>query len=250
MDIFNFQKYFVPSIINNELDGVIEEEIIPIGQLSTKKVIEIYNADYFARITEAIGENFESLWFVLGDEEFFLLCEKFILQNPSHVKNLSHYGANLPQFLEKEGYKSDYPFIIDLALFEVSFWKLFHLEFNSSKLSIFNYQDIEDTKFSFDFVHLFTSKWDVVSIWRNRESKADDVEIDWDNEIFYLLYRNEEKVNLLKVTEAQYEVLVMLKEGCRLDQALERANIEPEEIEMLFKSLRINFVPISLWDPL
>ena len=73
-----FQKNFVNGVVNGNLSEYLESKIIPVGSLNQKQVLQVYTNDYYARLTEALGESFEAIWAVLGDEEFFKVCHEYI----------------------------------------------------------------------------------------------------------------------------------------------------------------------------
>lgn len=248
MSFHKFQDEFLISVQENKLQADISEEIIPIGHLNPDRVIKIYNSDYFARMTEALGETFESVWFVLGDEDFFKLAKSYIINHPSTVKDLANYGLDMPSFIEEMELLEDWPFLRDLAEFELKFWKMFHSDYPVIEPLTVDPLKLSDTKFCFENIVLFQSSWDVVGIWRKRESVADEVEIDWDKKIFYLIYRHEVSVHLLKLTENQYSLLLSMQKGSELGKALESVEISSEEVQELFSKLKDERIPLLKWD--
>lgn len=250
MSFNRFQNDFVASVQENKLSDSLVDEIIPIGRLSADRVIQIYNSDYLARMTEALGENFESLWLVLGDEGFFDLCRRYIAKNPSKVKDLANYGLEMPAFLEESELLEEWPFLRDLAEFELSFWKMFHSSYPLAEPSPLDPMNLSDTKFSFENVVIHQSDWDVVSIWRNRESVADEIELDWDRRTFHLIYRQETTVHLLELSEKQYSLLTCMQGGENLGEALEKIDISGDEVQDLFSKLKSQNVPLARWNML
>jgi len=242
-----FQNDFLISVQENKPSDKLVDDIVPIGSLSAERVIKIYNSDYFARMTEALGETFESLWFVLGDEDFFDLCEKYIVKHPSRVKDLASYGLEMPDFLEDIGLLDEWPFLKDLAEFELIFWKMFHSDYPLVEPVALDPVRLSDIKFSFENVILYRSNWDVISVWRNRELVADEVEIDWDKKVFHLIFRHEVTVHLLELTEAQYSLLISMQNGADLGRALESVEISSEKVQELFSKLKNERVPLAHW---
>lgn len=250
MQFDSFQNDFLNSVREKKLNVDLSDEIVPIGQLNAERVIKIYNSDYFARMTEALGENFESLWFVLGDEGFFDLCKSYIMKHPSSARDLANYGFEMPAFLQENGFLEEWPFLRDLAEFELSFWKMFHSDYPLVEPSPINPENLSESTFSFENVELFKSQWDVVSIWRNRESVADEVELDWDRKTFYLMYRHDVTVHLMELSEEQHSLLTSMKAGARLGAALELVDITGEEVQDLFSKFKAQNVPLAIWDML
>jgi hypothetical protein len=96
------------------------------GALSAAESVEVYRGGYPARLTEALGETYETCWRVLGDEGFFAAARGFIARFPSRSHNLSDYGAEFPEFLESLPAADDAPYLGDLARFAWAFKELFH----------------------------------------------------------------------------------------------------------------------------
>ncbi|MFX5734457.1 DNA-binding domain-containing protein, partial [Acinetobacter baumannii] len=84
-----------------------------------------YRRGYRARLTEALGETYEAVWRVLGDEEFFSATRSFIAEEPSRSYNLSDYGQRFPDFLSAR-YQQEAGFLGHLAHLEWAFKSCFH----------------------------------------------------------------------------------------------------------------------------
>ena len=95
---------------------------------------------------------------------------------------------------------------------------------------------------------LYHSSWDVVSVWRNRESHSEDIEIDWEKRFFYLLFRKEVSVYMLEVTEKQFDLLRFMQNGDELAKALDTIDIGAGELQELFSMLKAQNVPIVQWN--
>ncbi len=100
--------------------------ITPGGSLLSADSLDVYRHGFIVRLTESLGDIYEAVWWVTGDEEFFRLAKMFILSKPSHAYNLSSYGHEFPEFLRIERPLPDLPFLPDLAQFEWLFKDIFH----------------------------------------------------------------------------------------------------------------------------
>ena len=96
------------------------------GKLTSAEAVDVYRGGYPARLTEALGETYETCWRVLGDEAFFAAARDFIARFPSRTHNLSDYGAEFPEFLESLPVAEDAPYLGDLARYAWTFKELFH----------------------------------------------------------------------------------------------------------------------------
>ncbi|MFI5349448.1 MAG: putative DNA-binding domain-containing protein [Elusimicrobiota bacterium] len=96
------------------------------GSLTAAEAVEVYRRGYPARLTDALGETYETCWRVLGDEAFFDAARAYISRFPSRTHNLSDYGAEFPEFLESLPIAEDAPYLGDLARYAWTFKELFH----------------------------------------------------------------------------------------------------------------------------
>ena len=85
MNLKSFQSLFLNSVSNlDQLD--ICRHIKPGGTLNVEQAMSVYRNDYYARLSEALGEHYESIWFVVGDDEFSRLTRSYIDLYPSSVR--------------------------------------------------------------------------------------------------------------------------------------------------------------------
>jgi hypothetical protein len=96
------------------------------GKLTAAEAVDVYRGGYPARLTEALGETYETCWRVLGDEAFFAAARAFISRFPSRTHNLSDYGAEFPEFLESLPVSRRAPYLGDLARYGWAFKEIFH----------------------------------------------------------------------------------------------------------------------------
>ena len=96
------------------------------GALTAAEAVEVYRGGYPARLTDALGETYETCWRVLGDEAFFAAARAYISRFPSRSHNLSDYGSDFPEFLESLPVAEDAPYLGDLARYAWTFKELFH----------------------------------------------------------------------------------------------------------------------------
>ncbi len=71
-----FQHLFTESSVRAEESSIhplLLKEIVPGGSLSAKAALDVYRTGHIVRLTEALGETFEAVWWVAGDTHFFRL---------------------------------------------------------------------------------------------------------------------------------------------------------------------------------
>ena len=121
----SLQRRFVRSVVSRPDPGLVDA-VTGGGALAAVEAVEVYRRGYPARLTEALGETYETCWRVLGDEAFLAAAHAFIAGSPSRTHNLSDYGAGFPDFLESLPAARDAPYLGELARYAWAFKELFH----------------------------------------------------------------------------------------------------------------------------
>ncbi len=130
MSTFEFQKLFSRAFKTGT--DLNEFDFTPAGSLQPKEALEVYRQGYPARLFEALGETYETLWKVLGDEDFEALCLDYISLHPSSSPNLTDYGEDFSKYLlQKKEIFEESVLLSDLAHFEWEFKECFHSAFES-----------------------------------------------------------------------------------------------------------------------
>src|SRR5688572_29447575 len=84
MNLTALQKAFAKAVyLSKKNPEELLHEIIPGGSLDVKGALGVYQNGYPARLTEQLGETFEAVWWVLGDEDFLTVCRTYIAENGS-----------------------------------------------------------------------------------------------------------------------------------------------------------------------
>lgn len=217
-----FQHDFLKGVITKDISREILDEMIPIGELTSSQVMEVYQNDYRARLQEVIGENYEACWFVLGDEDFLNYSSEYVEKNPSQFTNLLHYGDDFPDFLASKA--RDVEFIKELALFERSFWRLFHKD---DSLLHFNPQEYGEAIFEQpltllnEHYYLFESDVELSQIWQMRKGEGTKSFNEIQNKEYTLLYKNHDKLQIQVLPIGLYQLLQNLEKSKTILEAVE-----------------------------
>ena len=128
-----FQKLMSAAILERDASIMKGLSCEAAGTLELQEAVEVYSAGYPARLFEALGETYETLWKVLGDEDFQSLCMAYIEKYPSQFRNLSDYGYEFSDYV-REYFPEDRvrDLLVDLAKFEWTFKECFHDKFEKS----------------------------------------------------------------------------------------------------------------------
>jgi hypothetical protein len=88
------------------------------GRLDADQRLTIYSSMYFARILEALQQDFPKLREVLGDEELEALCQRYLRKHPSRHPSLRHVGDRFAAFLATTPAGRRAPWLVELARLE------------------------------------------------------------------------------------------------------------------------------------
>lgn len=227
LTLSHFQHLFSQASLRPE-EGQIEpallETIIPGGSLSSDHALDVYRIGHIVRLTEALGDTFEAVWWVAGDDNYFRLAKDYLLTHPSASYNLSDFGKTFPDFLQKTQPFADLPFVADLARFEWTFKEVFHRPPHTS-LSADDFQQHEVSgtmHLTFGAsVQFFHSMYSVYEIWKMRGTEQESLpQEQWNTPQWLLCYKYEQQVYIKHVSEPEYLLLQHLHSGKNIEDAL------------------------------
>lgn len=220
---------FVRSIQRNETS--ISDYIVPGGKLTKEKSIEVYTNDYYARLQDALGENYEAVWTVVGDEDFYALGQSYIKKYPSELRDLTSYGDKFSALLRESELLSDYPFLIDLAEFEREFWNIFHRKRESFEIPWEEYlENFSSLTFSFSCnFKIYRWNYRVYEIFQYRDTGFGDIAINFANPQSIILYKTGANISVQEVSDKNYYLIKCLMEGKCLGDIIENSDIDIDE---------------------
>lgn len=229
LNLKSLQEKMVEAIIDQKISPCLAELIRPGGQLrGEREALEVYQKGYPARLSDALGETYEGVWSVLGDEEFFSLCERFIKENRSESFNLSDYDVRFSSFLERQGSLiEEFPFLPELAFFEWQFHKIFHSPVDETReLSAEELAEVnEDSKFCLvSSLRIFSFAYSTYRIWQQRKNEERELFDFHSPECLCLFKVGEPGIRSLYIRDWQYQIIDCLQKGLSLGEALDQAN--------------------------
>ncbi|MGE0525585.1 MAG: putative DNA-binding domain-containing protein [Bdellovibrionales bacterium] len=238
------QESFFNAIFKS--DSSFLSDINPISDLSTTECLEIYSRGYLARLTEAIGETFEATWWVLGDDDFFLLCSDYIKSAPSNFYDLSDYGNGFPEFLAKQKQSVEIPFLVDLARFEMGFKEIFHKGNISAQATDWTHSTGNGDSFRLKIspsALLMESRFPVYTIWGSRAESVESLtSVDLSQAEHILMYKQKSQVFVRLLESDEFALMSALAQQKPLENALDcliRACPEttPERVQKVFSTV-------------
>ena len=247
MTLKDYQQLFSQAATQGEQsEGVprLLQTLTPGGTLTGSAAIDVYGKGVTIRLTEALGETFEAVWWVCGDEDFFALAKRFIHARPSTTYNLSQYGKEFPEFLDKVFPFPDLPFLGDLARYEWTFKELFHTRQHESVAPEHIQSLAEDPAIQFQFgqaVRLFTSRYAIYDLWKLRGTEHEGKPpVEWDRPQRLVLYKRTQQIFVHELDEQEFQILHSLHAGQMLEAALaliseQEVPIQQDQISLLFQ---------------
>ncbi|MDX6770757.1 MAG: DNA-binding domain-containing protein [Elusimicrobiota bacterium] len=233
------QRRFVAAIV--EGDEAFAAEVTGGGKLTPAGAVGVYRRAYPARLTEALGETFERVWRVLGDEDFFATCAAFVPTRRSASYNLSDYGRDFPEFLESRAELAHAPFLGDLARLEWTFKELFHAADNAGLPAAELARSASSgCRLVFgEATALLALGHRVHAIWRR--DLADDSPLEpevWRGREDLFLHKKDGLVYSRPLTPSEAAALAALRAGRPLDEALAGAEgLDAGTVSSLFHDL-------------
>lgn len=227
-----------------QLNSAVLEGVKPCGKLSVSQAMEVYSKAYQARMTEALGETFEVVWWCLGDEVYFSVAREYILKYPSTHYNLAEYGEKFPDFIAQHRLSQETPFLPDLARFEWQFKEIFHLPEEKSldpKLwqSVAEFQNpkIQLTQ----QMRLLSYNYGIRNIWRSFKNAEDGkafAEIpDWKNPQQFMLFKKDHEVFMRDLGPEEFIFLTRLNQDMGIELAADGLELKAEGVTELFEFL-------------
>ena len=219
------------------------EGLVPCKKLNLEQAIAIYSTGYRVRMTEALGETFEVVWWCLGDELFFNVCREFIKENPSSFYNLSDYGAKFPEFLKTISASLEMPFLKCLAQFEWAFKEIFHApeqkSLESSTIPIATSLVNPKVKFTSQ-MRLLSYPYGIRNVWRCFKNAQDNDHFekpDWKTPQSFLIYKKDHGVFLKDLSVSEFSFLTRLTQGIGIEEAALGLDIAETSVTELFEFL-------------
>ena len=207
------------------------ETIVPGGTLGREQALEVYRRGYFIRLTEQLGETYESVWWLLGDELFFEVCRRFIAATSSRSYNLSDYGESFADFLaalpeEVCGTRlgAERELLPHVARLEWRFKDLFHaaehVHVPAAELAAIG--DLTGVRFELgSAVAMIDAPLAVGEVFARRKDPPDArLELDWRRPQHLLLYKLGGDVFLRELDAPAMAVVRSLAAGAAVEEAL------------------------------
>lgn len=190
--------------------------------------LDIYRNNVQAGFTATLALEFPVVRRLVGVDYFEQLALAFLAGHPSTSGDLHHVGAPFASFLRKQFAGTDYPYLPDVARLEWAYQECLIAE-ESDPLDPRTLRHVpSDAYRSLRFLlrpacRLVHSRFPVLRIWEVNQPEITSVELVdlGTGPDFLLLSRNNRRMNVQRIEEADYRLLVDFAAGKSLEEALE-----------------------------
>jgi hypothetical protein len=222
--------------------GEVPPDYKPAGKLSLDAAFAVYQRGYVARLTEILGDTFEAVWKVLGDELFFAVAAEFIRGAPSQSYNLSDYSEKFIPFLRNHPVSEEFPFLADLANLGWQKKELFNapteVGLSGEALPALLEEEARPARFVTSF-RLVSSEFCLYDLWESLEGNTEPP-TDWDRPQALALYKANSQVFLKAFDLKTFRALENIQYGAKLFDACEE--LDEAELTALFQFFALSSV--------
>lgn len=233
------QELLLKAITSQTYPEEFLRKINPAGKLSPESALKVYLQGYIARLTESLGEKYEAVWAVLGDEKYFEISKEYIHQNPTNIFNINNYGDSFPDFLKVHPIIQDFPFLEDLANFEKYFFEVFH--WSSEESLDLSKVVLSDNDFYINFIRLslMNSNFSIFKIWEDRKDLNEVTRYDWEESEWLILFKRHSKVFIQKFDSLEWELINLLYNGNSFYSSIDKMGDKIDEhfVTNFFKTI-------------
>ena len=231
------QTRFANCLFDANADSVLD--LIEVDGFSASQRLQIYRNNLFTSLTNALQAIYPSIQRLVGEGFFKYLAHSYIRAHPSQSGNLHDFGQELAPFIAQFEPAATVPYLADVARLEWAQHEVFHAA-DHSPLDLQRLSAVPDelqTELRFCFhpaSRLISSPYPVLKIWqacRDEHETVQTISANDESEQI-LVVRQQGKIELHRLTRAEYAFLKALAGGYRLGTAYERATEVNERFDL------------------
>ena len=247
MPLRSFQQGFIQSIRTQNAAPLMA--FSPSCRLTVDDGLSIYAANMSDGLVGILQETFSSVYKLVGDDFFRMMGKSFVESHIPTSSNMNDYGGEFPKFIETYAPASSLPYLSDVARFDWqwndSYFAADDADLDLSLFSALTPEDYQRMGLVFKAsVSFMASDFPVDHIWEFCESNGQSGTLDiHSSNVFLMIWRVSNEVNILRLTKAEYLFMVSLKMGIGLVESIDHAlredpNFLPTEFIQKFLSLK------------
>lgn len=211
-----FQSYLLTA---GQAVGGIERAVVSDAKATAELRLGIYADAYRMRLEEALSHDFEALHGLIGDEEFFKLCRRYIDAHPSQHFSLRYLGLHMSEFLRTTKPYVSQGVLAELAGFEWALIDAFDAQ-DSIAVTVNDMAALAPEVWPglcfqlHDSVHCLSLSWNVQAIWNAlKEEQVPPAPLCSETPQVWLIWRQELTTYFRSMSPQETASLNALREG-------------------------------------
>ena len=228
------------------------DRIAELAPLTRTDRLAVYAEAYYARILEALENDFPTLRQSIGESSFRKLVADFLIRHPSDSPNLGDLGSRLPGFLRSHEFHGLCDYLVEIAELEWAMVEAFYSfstdPFEPSSLSGVPEEAWMGARMKLDpSVRLLRCGFPVDQLWNSRQSEDfESIEESLQPETVHLVvHRPFEQSQVVRLTAPAYDVLARFHAGESLGDVLASLNdqvVPPEVMDWFQKWIQAGII--------
>jgi hypothetical protein len=204
--------------------------------------IAVYRNNVRAAYYRVLRDAFPVVHKLVGDSYFRRLAHDYFLAHPPASRLVARYGDNLPAFIAAYPSCASFPYLSDVARFEILWLQAYHAqECAPLPVDAITRRLAVDPDLAMIRLHpsarIFASRFPISEIWRNnRKDDPAPMSIRPTQE-YILLVRPEQDVRVQEISRGAYLTLRSLEETARLGEAFGKEFDAGEDLASVFQQI-------------
>jgi len=216
-----------------ELDELSSDQSLLVrfqaNQVSVEKRFDVYRTNILEKLTKVMAITYPTTEKLVGKDFFRYISYSYVRQYPPQTGDLLLYGHNFPDFIADLPQTQNLPYLRDVARHDWAFNKAYYAK-DDNALKLKDLESLppeklsEVTFFLRDSVSLIQSQYPIDAIRDFCEAENDqNVPLNLDQgEVELMIFRPEYSVRTEYLDRAEYQLLMLLKNGNSLGTALDQ----------------------------
>ena len=214
-----------PDVVANppeDIQGIFQTDDIPLSER-----LKVYRNNIIGSLTDVMLASFPTIEALVGKEFMEAMSRSFILENPPSTGCLNSFGPGFAEFIENFEPAKSLSYLPDVARLEIALNDAYYARddkaLSAEELAEIAPEDLANVQLLFrDNVQLLHSIYPISDIRDFALSESQDGELDIDKGPAYLMiYRPKLDTEIIILDEAEYFMLLNLKQSNPLGAALE-----------------------------
>lgn len=233
----DFQRDFANALLDG--DGKLLRKNVATDGISASERLEIYRSNIITTLRDVLESVYPVILRLVGGDYFCQVARGFVARHPPRQRSLIAYGGEFPWYLAIQPSAAAHPYLCDVARLE---WAC-HQAFHAPDAEASNFSCLLDVPADAwpgarvrltPSLQLIRSDYPIERIWReNQPDRSEPPLIELrSSETFTSVARPDVEVQVRSHAAAEFEFILMLKAGKRLQDAYEAAALTDNNLDI------------------